>query len=237
LPVANVPGYSPHSVAEHAVAMLLALNRKIPQSRLRMALQDYRLNNLVGFDIFGKTVGVVGTGSIGLAFARIMIGFGANVIAIDPVPSAEAQRLGIKYVTLHDLLRQSDIISLHCPLNDSTRRLFTSREFQAMKPGAILINTARGAVVDTEDLMTALAEKRIGGACLDVYEKEKGLYFEDHSADVLTDQLYARLRSYPNIFMTSHQGFLTHEALAGIAQTTIVNLDCWDEGKPSPNEL
>jgi D-lactate dehydrogenase len=234
--VANVPAYSPYSVAEHAVAMLLCMNRKIIQSQILIELQDFRIETLMGFDLHGKTVGVIGTGKIGLAFCNIMKGFGCKVLASDPVMNAEAG-LGIEYVSLARLLYESDIISVHCPLNDDTRHLISEEEFALMKRSAILVNTSRGAVVDTKSLINALAEGRIGGACLDVYEKEKGIFFEDHRKAILRDEDLIRLMSFQNVLITCHQGFLTEEAIDGIVNTTILNMDSWGAGKNSPNEL
>lgn len=235
--VANVPEYSPYSIAEHAVALLLAVNRKLIQSRLLMALQDFRLDLLMGFDIHGKTVGVIGTGKIGIAFARIMKGFGATVIACDPLKNAEAEAIGIEYVDIDRLLTSSDVISIHCPLNENTRGLISKDQFARMKKECILINTSRGGVVDTVELINAIESNKIAGACLDVYEKEKGLFFEDHTRSVLRDALFPRLLSFPNVIVTGHQAFLTREALNGIATTTLKNLDSWAAGKSSPNTL
>lgn len=235
--VANVPEYSPYSIAEHAVAMLQTVNRKIIQGQLLMSLQDYRLDMLMGFDIHGKTAGIVGTGKTGLAFARIMTGFGAKVIAFDPVHNPDAAAAGVEYVTLNDLLTMSDIISLHCPLNDGTRHMISKDQLAKMKKGSFLINTARGAVIDTAELIKALENKQIGAACLDVYEFEKGLFFEDHTRDTLQDPMFARLASFPNVLITGHQAFLTKDALNGIATTTSQNLNSWEAGKISPNTL
>jgi D-lactate dehydrogenase len=235
--VANVPAYSPYAIAEHAVALLQALNRKIALGQTLIRLQDFRLDSLVGFDIHGKTVGIVGTGTIGVAFARIMNGFGARLVATDPVPNDEALKLGVAYISLDDLLSQSDIVSLHCPLNANTRHLIRAERISLMKKNAILINTSRGGVVKTVDLVEALEAGVIGGACLDVYENEKSLFFEDHRAHPLADVLFTRLRSNRNVIITGHQAFLTVEALEGIAKATMNNLDHWCTGKPSPNEL
>jgi len=235
--VANVPEYSPYSVAEHAVAMLLTLNRKIIQSQLLMQLQDFRLDTLTGFDVHGKNVGVIGTGKIGLAFARIMQGFGANVYASDIEQSDEAMRLGIEYLSLDELLQQSDIISIHCPLTSSTRHLLSGKQFLELKKNCILINTSRGAVINTIDLLEALEQGSLAGACLDVYEYEKGIYFSDQRENILHDPCFSRLRSMKNVLMTGHQGFLTQEALQGIATTTVFNIDCWAKGEVSSNEL
>jgi D-lactate dehydrogenase len=235
--VVNVPEYSPYSIAEHAVAMLLVANRKIIQGQLLMALQDFRLDRLIGFDIHGKTIGVVGTGKIGLAFAKIMTGFGAKVLASDPVVNTDGVSIGIQYVTLEELLVKSDVVSLHCPLNDGTRHLISRAQFALMKKDSILINTSRGGMVDTEELIKAIESNRIAAACLDVYEKEKGLFFEDRSGDILQDPIFARLSSFQNVLITGHQAFLTKDALNGIASVTLENLDCWQSGKVSPNTL
>jgi D-lactate dehydrogenase len=235
--VANVPEYSPFSIAEHAVAMLMAVNRKIVQSQLLLQLQDFRLDTLTGFDVHGKVAGVIGTGKIGMAFAKIMTGFGAVVLASDPVRNPDADALGITYVPFDELVKKSDIISIHCPLNDSTRNLFSRDQFGQMKTGAVLINTSRGGILNTADLIDALDNGFLGAACLDVYDKEKGLFFEDHTNSVLTDPAFARLRAFKNVLITGHQAFLTHEALSGIAATTIHNVDCWERSTISPNEL
>lgn len=235
--VANVPAYSPHAVAEHAVAMLMAVNRKIVESQLLMYMQDFRVDSLVGFDVHGKTVGVIGTGKIGITFSKIMKGFGARIIAFDPVQSAEAIALDIQYVSFESLLKESDIISIHCPLNNNTRHLFSRAEFAIIKKGCILINTSRGPVVSTTDLLDAIEEKKIGAACLDVYEFEKGLYFSDHRNDVLRDKFYGRLRSLKNVLLTGHQGFLTREAIQEITDTTIHNLDLWQNNESNPNSV
>lgn len=237
LKVANVPAYSPYAIAEHAVALLLALNRKMVLSQTLIRLQDFRLDSLVGFDVHGKTVGVVGTGTIGLAFIRIMCGFGAKVIAADPVQNDEALKLGVVYKSLDEVLSESDVVSFHCPLNSETRYMITASKLSMMKNTAILINTSRGAIIKTIDLVEALETGTIGGACLDVYENERSLFFEDHRANPIADPLFTRLRSNRNVIITGHQAFLTAEALQGISDTTITNLDCWARGVSSPNEL
>jgi D-lactate dehydrogenase len=235
--VANVPEYSPYSVAEHGVALLMALNRKLLRGQHLIDLQDFRIDSLMGFDIHGKTVGIVGTGKIGMAFGKIMIGFGAKVLASDPQTNPEAVKLGIEYLPLEAMLKRADIVSIHCPLNPSTKHLFSQAQFNAMKQGAILINTSRGPVVKTEDLIQALESGQLGGACLDVYEFEKGLFFEDHRKDIIRDVNFARLRSFSNVIITSHQGFLTTDAITEIANTTIGNLDAWQRKAGCPNEL
>lgn len=235
--VANVPEYSPYSVAEHAVAMVMAVNRNLLKGQQLIGLQDFRIDALKGFDIHGKTVGVVGTGKIGMAFSRIMLGFGAKVLACDPIKKQEATAIGIKYVSLEELLRKSNVVSLHCPLTPSTRHLISDTQFEWMQPGTVLVNTSRGAVINTNDLLKSLDSGRLGAACLDVYEFEKGLFFEDHSNDIIHDVTFARLRSFKNVIITAHQGFLTSDAIEQIAKTTISNLDCWQNGLPCRNEL
>lgn len=235
--VANVPAYSPYAIAEHAVALLLALNRRIIKGQRLIQLQDFRLDTLTGFDIHGKTVGIIGTGMIGMAFAKIMNGFGATLIGYDPVQNKEALSTGLKYVPLDELFKISDIISIHCPLNANTHYLISKPQLETMKRGCIIINTSRGCIVNTVDLLDALEHERLGGACLDVYEKEKSLFFEDHRDHHLQDSLFTRLLSNRNVIVTGHQAFLTVEALKGIAATTIKNLDDWQVGQNSPNEL
>lgn len=235
--VANVPEYSPNSVAEHAVAMLMALNRKIVQGQALIDQQDYRIDSLMGFDIYGKTVGVVGTGKIGIAFARIMTGFGAKVLGYDPVANQSAVDIGVRYVSMEELLQTCDVVSLHCPLTSSTRHLISKAELQIMRAGSFLINTARGPIINTDDLIGALDTGRLGGACLDVYEFEKGLFFEDHRNDIIHDEKFARLRSFNNVLITCHQGFLTSDAIRQIADTTIGNLNCFQNQLPCRNEL
>lgn len=235
--VANVPEYSPYAIAEHAVAMMMAINRKIVDSRMLMQLQDFRVDLLTGFDIHGKTVGLIGTGKIGMAFASIMNGFGTQILAYDPVENPEAKHLNIKYVSLPELLRESDVVSIHCPLNEATRNLLKKEQFSQMKRGSMLINTARGGVIKTSDLIDAIEAGILKAVCLDVYENEKGLFFEDHREDILKDPLFARLRSFKNVLITGHQAFLTDEAIAGIAKVTIANLDYWQQTRRSPNEI
>ncbi|SEA98477.1 D-lactate dehydrogenase [Flavobacterium gillisiae] len=236
--VANVPSYSPYSVAEHAVTLLLALNRKIILGQKLMQMGDYRLDHLVGFDLYGKTVGIIGTGKIGAAFAKIMHGFGCQILACDPQENEELiQQIDISYTTLEDVCKNSDVISVHCPLNRETKYMFNKSNFSLMKRGVIFINTARGTIINTEDLIDALKMGNIGAAGLDVYEKEKTIFFGNHINKKLEDHLYTILRSFPNVLITGHQGFLTNEALEGIAQTTIVNFNAWAYNGLSENEL
>lgn len=237
IPVANVPEYSPYSIAEHAVAMMMVVNRKIVESQRLMEIQDFRVDTLIGSDIHGKTVGIIGTGRIGVAFASIMKGFQARILAYDPVVNAAAEDMGVKYVSLDELLRQIDIISVHCPLNTATRNMLAKDQFRMMKPDVTLINTARGGIINTKDLVDAIEDGKPKAVCLDVYEMEKGLFLEDHREDVLKDPLFARLRSFKNVLITGHQAFLTKEAISGIAKVTIANIDAWNEDRQSPNEL
>lgn len=235
--VANVPEYSPYAIAEHGVALLLALNRKLYKAESLIQLQDFRLDTLVGFDLNNKTVGVIGTGKIGFAFAKIMNGFGCKLLAYDPVENPSAKDINMEYTSLNFLLKNSDVVSLNCPLNEKTHYLLDKKEFASMKKGSILINTARGAVVNTNALIESIENEHLGGACLDVYEKEKGLFFNDHRNSVLKDPIYSRLRSFPNVIITGHQAFLTREALIGIAETTSYNLSSWENNGTCKNDL
>ncbi len=236
--VANVPAYSPYSVAEHAVTLLMALNRHLTQSGKLIKSNDFRLDGLTGFDVHGKTVGIVGFGKIGQAFARIMNGFGCNLLCYDPHPDHEsAKELNLQFVTLNELCSRSDIISIHCPLNASTRHLFNASVFAVMKKGVFLINTARGPVIKTEDLLRALDLGVFGAVGLDVYEFEKGLFFRDHRHEPLQDPLFEQLRTYGNVLITGHQAFLTETALTNIADTTAYNLKCFEKGLGCINEL
>jgi len=222
--VARVPAYSPHAVAEHAVAMILCLNRRIHRAYMRVREGNFSLNGLIGFDLAGKTVGVVGTGAIGTVFCRIMQGFDCKVIAYDIKPNDQCRGLGVEYVELDRLWADSDIISLHCPLTPATRHLIGARAIAHMRRGVMLINTSRGAVIDTQALIKGLKQGHVGFVGLDVYEEEAGVFFEDLSNEVIPDDLLARLLTFPNVLITGHQGFLTHEALKAIAETTIRNL-------------
>ena len=233
LAVVRVPAYSPHAVAEHTVALLLTLNRKIHRAYNRVREHNFSLAGLVGFDLHGKTVGIVGTGKIGKITARIFHGFGTHLLAFDPFPSAEwAATLGLRYTDFASLLAQSDIVTLHLPLTSQSDHLLDVGAFARLKPGAYLINTSRGKLVDTAALIEALKSGQVGGVALDVYEEEEGIFFEDRSGEVLQDDELARLLSFPNVLITSHQAFLTHEALAEIARVTTENLLRLAEGKP-----
>ncbi|NWE46012.1 2-hydroxyacid dehydrogenase [Pseudomonas gingeri] len=230
LSVVRVPAYSPHAVAEHAVALILALNRRLHRAYNRTREGDFSLHGLTGFDLVGKTVGVVGTGQIGATFARIMAGFGCQLLAYDPCPNPEVEALGARYLELPELLGQSRIISLHCPLNSHTRHLINRDTLAHLQPGAMLINTGRGGLVDTPALIDALKEGQLGYLGLDVYEEEAQLFFEDRSDLPLQDDVLARLLTFPNVIVTAHQAFLTHEALAAIATTTLDNIAAWKSG-------
>jgi D-lactate dehydrogenase len=225
LTVTRVPVYSPYAVAEHAVALLLTLNRKVHRAFNRVRELNFALNGLVGFDLHGKTAGVVGTGKIGRIVAQILRGFGLKVLAYDPYPNRDwATEHGVEYVDATTLATDSDVISLHIPLTPETRHIIRRETIQLMKPGAILINVSRGALIDTTALIEALKSGRLGGVALDVYEEEEGIFFEDLSGQVLQDDELARLLTFPNVLITAHQAFLTREALSDIARTTTDNL-------------
>ncbi|MFJ2985656.1 MULTISPECIES: 2-hydroxyacid dehydrogenase [unclassified Pseudomonas] len=232
LAVVRVPAYSPHAVAEHAVALILALNRRLHRAYNRTREGDFTLHGLTGFDLHGKTVGVVGTGQIGVAFARIMAGFGCQLLAYDPYPNPELLALGARYLTLPELLREARIISLHCPLTEQSKHLINAQSLAQLQPGAMLINTGRGALVDTPALIDALKSGQLGYLGLDVYEEEAQLFFEDRSDLPLQDDVLARLLTFPNVIVTAHQAFLTREALDAIASTTLDNIIRWAAGKP-----
>lgn len=232
LTVVRVPAYSPHAVAEHAVALILALDRRLHRAYNRTREGDFSLHGLTGFDLHGKTVGIVGTGQIGVAFARIMAGFGCELLAYDPYPNPEMEALGARYLPLEQLLRQSRIISLHCPLTPQTRHLINIQSLADLQPGTMLINTGRGALVDTPALIEALKSGQLGYLGLDVYEEEAQIFFEDRSDQPLQDDVLARLLTFPNVIVTAHQAFLTREALAAIAGTTLDNIARWMVGEP-----
>lgn len=220
IPVVRVPAYSPHAVAEHAMALLLTLNRRIHKAFLRTRDFNFSLNGLTGFDLYGKTVGVVGTGKIGSAFIDICRGFGMKVLAYDVFPNLD----GVEYVDMETLLERSDLISLHCPLTPSTRHIINAKSIDKMKKGVFIVNTSRGALIDSEALLYGLLNEKLGGACLDVYEEESDLFYEDNSATIVKDDILSRLICLPNVIVTSHQGFLTGEALTNIASTTLENI-------------
>jgi len=231
--VTRVPAYSPYAVAEHAVALLLALNRKIPRASNRVRELNFSLSGLVGFDLHGKTAGIFGTGKIGRAVAQILRGFGMKVLAYDPFPSPEwAKEFGVEYTDAKTLTRECEVISLHSPLTTQTHHIIRRETLELMKPGTILINVSRGALIDTKSLIEALKCGRLGGVGLDVYEEEEGIFFEDLSGQILHDDELARLLTFPNVLITAHQGFLTQEALSEIARVTVSNLLAFASGKP-----
>ena len=231
--VTRVPAYSPFAVAEHTVALLLALNRKIHRAYNRVREHNFSLGGLVGFDLHGKIVGIVGTGKIGRITAQILRGFGMHVLAHDPFPSTEwAAEHSVRYVPFDELLEKSAVISLHLPLTASTRHLLGAEAFARMKPGAVLVNTSRGKLVDTTALIAALKSGTVGGVALDVYEEEEGVFFEDLSGQILQDDILTRLLTFPNVLITAHQAFLTEEALSEIARVTLANLTHRADGLP-----
>ncbi len=236
--VVRVPAYSPYAVAEHAVAMLLTLNRKTHRAYLRVRDNNFLLNGLLGFDMRGKTVGVIGTGRIGKVFMTIMKGFGTEILAYDMYPDYNfATQNGITYVGLDELYARSDIISLHCPLTEETTRLINRNSLAKMKKGVFLVNTSRGKLVETSALIDALKSGKVAAAALDVYEEENAYFFEDHSNVVVQDDELARLISFNNVLVTSHQAFFTREALANIARTTLDNIMEFATGKPYTNNI
>lgn len=222
--VARVPEYSPHAIAEHTAALVLSLNRKTHRAYARVREGNFALDGLLGFDLVGRTVGILGTGRIGAVFARIMTGFGCTILAFDPRRNPDCEAIGVRYVSLDELLAGSDIVSLHCPLTPQTHHMIDAAAVARMREGAMLINTSRGAVVDTRAVIRALKMGRIGSLGLDVYEEEADLFFEDLSDKVIQDDVFARLLSFPNVLITGHQAFFTAEALRGIAETTLANI-------------
>ena len=227
IPVARVPAYSPHAVAEHTIALILTLNRHLHRAYNRVRDGNFALDGLLGFDLYGKTVGIVGTGNIGEIVARILNGFGCNLLAFDPAPNPACTELGVRYVDLDELLSHSDIITLQCPLTPQTHHLIDANAIDRMKPGAMLINTSRGAVVDTTALIAGLKSGAVGSVGLDVYEEEADLFFEDLSQTFIRDDVFARLLTFPNVLITGHQAFFTTEALTAIAETTIANISAF----------
>lgn len=234
LKVLTVPAYSPYAVAEHAMGLILALNRKIPKAYIRTRDFNFSLVGLTGFDLHGKTAGIIGTGRIGKVFIDICRGFGMEIIAHDPNPQDIE---GVQFVEKEELFKRSDIISLHCPLTRETRYIIDDAAIALMKKSALIVNTSRGQLIDTEALLSALNEKRIGGAALDVYEEESGLFFEDNSDKIVTDEVISLLVSRPNVIITSHQAFLTEEALRNIAEVTLQNFKDYLDGKELENEV
>lgn len=232
--VVRVPAYSPYAVAEHAMALLLTLNRKIHRAYNRTKEHNFSLTGLTGFDLHGKTMGVIGTGKIGKIFVDICKGFGMEVLAYDPFP---LQDTDINYVSLEELCTKSDIISLHCPLTKETKHMINKETLDLMKAGIVIINTSRGALIDSEDLLHAIKEEKVGGAGLDVYEEETEFFYEDLSHSIIQDDILSGLISMPNVIVTSHQAFLTKEALNNIAEVTLTNLSDFFQGKGLSNEI
>jgi len=235
--VARVPEYSPYAVAEYAVTMMLALNRKLIQAHNRITEQNFSLDGLVGFDMHGKTVGIIGTGKIGGVVARILNGFGCRILAYDKEVIPQMEALGVTYVDFATLCSKSDVITLHVPLNEATKYIINAESLATMKEGVMLINTGRGGLINTKDVISALKTGHISALGLDVYEEEEGLFFEDHSEDILQDDVIARLMSFKNVLITSHQAFLTATALENIATTTIYNINCFGNHIQSENEI
>lgn len=235
--VVRVPAYSPHAVAEHAVGLILALNRHLHRAYGRVRDGDFRLEGLLGFDLAGRTVGVIGTGKIGQVFAGIMRGFGCKLIGFDPYPSDAAREAGIEYTTLDCVFAESDIVSLHCPLTPDTHHLIDDDAIDLMKPGVMIVNTSRGAVIDTKAVIRGLKSGKVGHLAIDVYEEEADVFFEDLSDRVISDDVLARLLTFPNVLVTGHQAFFTAEALTSIAETTINSLTAIERGEPCDDEL
>jgi D-lactate dehydrogenase len=235
--VTRVPAYSPYAVAEHAVAIILSLNRRLHRAYARVREGNFALEGLLGFDMHGRTVGVVGTGKIGTVFARIMAGFGCRLIGFDPHPSDQCVQLGMRYAALEEVLAESDIIALHAPLTPATHHLIDADAIARMKDGVMLINTSRGALVDTRAVIEGLKSGRIGALGLDVYEEEENLFFEDLSDRVIADDVFSRLLTFPNVLITGHQGFFTEEALRNIAATTLGNVTAFETGAGELHEV
>lgn len=238
LTVVRVPAYSPYAVAEHAIALLQTLNRKIHRAHQRVRELDFSLDGLVGFDLHGKTAAVVGVGRIGTVMARILTGFGCRVLLYDQEDrSALARELGAEQCDLPRIYRESDVISLHLPLTPQSRHMIDEAALGSMKPGVLLVNTGRGGLIDTRALVSALKRHQLGGAALDVYEEEENIFFKDLSDQGLEDDTLARLLTFPNVLITAHQAFLTHEALRNIAETTLQNVADFEAGRPLPNRV
>ena len=238
LHVFRVPAYSPYAVAEHAIALLLTSIRRIHKAYIRSRDFNFSLSGLTGFDLHGKTVGVIGTGKIGRVFIDICRGFGMRVLAYDKFPAPDLDNGDtVRYVELEELFANSDIISLHCPLTDETHHMIDEKAIEKCKKGVVIINTSRGALVDAQALLEGIKSRKVGAACLDVYEEESELFFEDNSGHILEDDILARLISMPNVIVTSHQAFLTEEALENIAETTVRNIVDFTENGQSPNEI
>jgi D-lactate dehydrogenase len=237
LRVVHVPSYSPYSVAEHTLALMLALDRKVHRAYVRVRDGNFSLDGLLGFDLHGRTVGIVGTGMIGATTAGILTGFGCRLLASDPYPSDRVRALGATYVDLPHLLRESDVVTLHCPLLPETRHLIDRRAVESMKPGSMLLNTSRGALVDARAVIDGLKSGRIGALGLDVYEEETEVFYEDLSGQVIQDDVLSRLLTFPNVLITAHQGYFTRDALEQIAQTTLQSIADFEAGRELRHEV
>ena len=238
LPVVRVPAYSPHAVAEFTIGLLLAMDRKIHRAWARTREDNFSLEGLVGRNLHGRVAGVVGTGRIGALVARALrCGFGCEVLASDPCPDPEVEAMGVRYVAREELLATSDIVTLHCPLTPETRHLINAQMLERAKPGLVVVNTSRGALIDTPALIGALKSRKLGGVALDVYEQEGDLFFRDLSGEIIQDDVFKRLLTFPNVLVTGHQAFLTEEALDAIAETTLANISAAQEGRPLENSV
>lgn len=230
LTVVRVPNYSPFAIAEFAVGLILSLNRHIHDANRRLHQHNFSLEGLLGFDLHGKTVGIIGTGHIGTAFAHMMKGFGCQLLATDPIPNEDCKKIGVRYVDLSELLQQSDIISLHCPLNGDTHHLLNAKTLAKIKKGAMIINTGRGALIDTQALFPLLENQMIGALGLDVYEYEGPLFFQDLSNQTIEDEIFLKLQQYSQVLITPHQAFFTKEAVSKIAEVTLKNIHAFKTG-------
>lgn len=232
--ISRVPAYGPEAVAEHTIALLLSLNRKTHKAYNRVKEGNFSLEGLLGFNISGKTVGIIGTGKIGVSVIKILKGFGASVLCFDPFPSEQAINLGAQYCELDTLLESTDVISLHCPLTPTTKHLINAQSLAKMKNGVVILNTSRGGLIDTQAIISGLKSKKISALGLDVYEMESELFFQDHSLDIIQDDIFQRLLTFPNVIITGHQGFFTEQAMAQIAATTVSNLLSFSRGNLAP---
>jgi len=237
LTVVRVPEYSPYAVAEHTVALIMALNRRVCRAHSRVREGNFSLEGLLGFELNGSTIGIVGTGRIGKIVAKILNGFGCVLLAFDPSPNSECRSFGVKYVSLDELYSKSNVITLHCPLMPRTGHMISAETISRMKTGIMLINTSRGALIDTKAVIEALKSGKIGYLGLDVYEEEADLFFEDLSDQIIQDDVLARLLTFPNVIITSHQAFFTRNALENIAKTTLANITDFEKGQPCANEI
>jgi D-lactate dehydrogenase len=237
LKVVRVPAYSPHAIAEHTIGLMLTLNRKIHRAYNRVREGNFSLEGLIGFDMANRAAGVVGTGKIGIIVARILVAFGCQVFAFDPKPNAELEKLGVRYLPFKELLGRVDVLTLHCPLTPQTKHLIDHAALASMRPGAMLINTGRGALIDTRAVIGALKSRKLGYLGLDVYEEEEGIFFEEGSDRMIGDDVFARLLTFPNVLVTGHQAFLTEEALRAIAVTSLESVSAFEKGEPLLNQV